>query len=169
MENFSKKLAALPPNERGEEEEKEEKRGPRFSENLPTLLEPLIYQPRPSRTRSESLSNHARRLTQGVEKGARHTLPLRREKRWGAREEHREFMAGRTRKFVVDDGEGKKNLARRGTPSLPILTTVVVLCKLDVVRRRRRRRFASPKNLPESMENLDSAYIRVASSSEVSD
>lgn len=43
------------------------------------------------------------------------------------------FMAERTREFVLDDGEGYiKSLARRGTRSLPILTTVVVLCKLDV-------------------------------------
>lgn len=138
MENFLKRLPP-PPNKRRKVREKGEKRGPRFSENLPTLLGPLIYQPRPSRTRSESLSNHAGRLTQGVEKDARHTLPLRREKRWGAREEHREFVAGRTREFVVGDGGSKKNLARSGTRSLPILTTVVVLCKLDVVRRRQRR------------------------------
>lgn len=144
MENFLKKPP--PSNETGEEGGRE--RSPRFSENLPG---PLIYQPRPSRTRSESFSNHARRLTQG-RKAPNTRFPF-----VVKNDDMREasgFVARQTREFV-DDGGSKKNLAHRGTRSLPILTTVVVLCKLDVEwrqrrqRRQRRWRFASPKNLPD--------------------
>jgi len=49
------------------------------------------------------------------------------------------FAAGRSQEFVGDGGS-KKSLALRGARSLPILTTVVALCKLDVEWRQRRRR-----------------------------
>lgn len=129
MENFLKELPP-PSSEKGEGKKE---RGPRFSENLPTLPGPLIYQPRPSRTRSESLSNHAGRLTQGGKApDARFPFDVKNDGVRACMREASGFAAGRTREFVVGDGGGKKNLAHRGTRSLPILTTVVVLCKLDV-------------------------------------
>lgn len=79
------------------------------------------------------------------------------------RERHRGLAAGRTREFVVGDGGGKKNLARRGTSEFthpndrrrPVQTRCRT-AKTTI-------RISKESSLPESMENLDAEYMRVAS------
>jgi len=114
------------------EKEKREgkKKSSRFSENLSTLPELFIYQPRPSRIRSESFLESRRKAYSG-RKNASSFIEKNDENTDVCAQEASGFVT-RQEEFVVgDEGNKKENLVCRGTRSLPILTTVVVLCKLE--------------------------------------